>query len=132
MAEIGRPPIFKTAEEMQKKVDAYFESLKRFNKDGEEIEPRPPTIAGLAYYLGFLSRGTIYEQDERGPEFSDILKKARLFIESFHEERMTSAYPTGSIFWLKNHAWKDTQAVDLSGGVQLTRILDDVPKEKKE
>lgn len=128
----GRPPLFATPEELQAKIDAYFETLKRHDKDGNEIEGRAPTIAGMAYFLGFADRRSVYDQDDRGEDFSLPLKKARLYIESFHEERMTSAYPTGSIFWLKNHAWKDSQSVDLSGGVQLTRIEDDIPKPRKE
>lgn len=125
----GRPPLYETADELETAVDFYFESLKRFDSVGNPIQPRTPTVAGLAYFLGFHERRSLYAQDDRGEEFLRIRKRAVLFIEAFHEENLTEGKNVvGSIFWMKNHNWRDRQEVELSGSVT---ILDDVPREPK-
>jgi hypothetical protein len=103
---MGRPAKYNTDTEMDEAIHEYFDSL--IAEDGTR---RPPTIAGLAYSLGFDSRQSMYDygKDER---FSYILKRARLCIEDYHESRMSGNNPTGSIFWLKNHAgYTDKQEI---------------------
>lgn len=111
----GRPPIFKDANALGKKVDEYFEYIK-----GEFIEqkkgrkttrvwlrdPEPATITGLVLFLGFASRSSLddYEKDE---VFSYIIKRARARVEHEYEKRLLSDKATGSIFALKNMGWKD-------------------------
>ena len=66
---VGRPPKYKSKEEIEEKIDAYFkqcegEVLKDnngntvFNKFGNPviINQRPPTVTGLALALGFSTR----------------------------------------------------------------------------
>lgn len=68
-------------------------------------------MSGLAYALGFESRQSLYayEKDER---FSYSIKRAKLAIEIWYEERMSGNSPTGAIFWLKNHAgYTDKQEI---------------------
>lgn len=118
----GRPPKYRTAEELQAAIDAYFDSMK-FTRWGEPIiPPRQPTIAGLAYALGFVDRQSIYDMEDRGDEFSCVLKKARLGIIDTVEERTLMEGKAGQIFWLKNNAgYKDTvdQNVTMGGQVGL-------------
>jgi hypothetical protein len=111
----GRPPFYDTPEDLEKAVQLYFESLDKYNNDGKLIYTKTPTVAGLAYHLGFEDRQSIYDQKNRNEQFSCILKKAVLFIESVHEENLvTGKSATGSIFWLKNHNWQDVQNINAS------------------
>ena len=71
----GRPALFKTPEDLQAKIDEYFDIVKQ-----EKLEDptRTPGIAELAYHLGFDSRQSLYDQEKRNDEFSYITKRARL------------------------------------------------------
>lgn len=95
----GRPAKFETSEDMQTAVNKYLED--------EKI----PTISGLAYYLGFESRQSFYDYEEK-EEFSYTIKRCRLFMESHYEARLQGNNPAGSIFWLKNAGWSDKQEID--------------------
>lgn len=95
----GRPLKYKTAEELEAAVNQYFE------KQMETL--LPPTVAGLALWLGFDDRRSIYDYKER-PAFSHTIKKAILKIEQYAEQQiLTEGSHSGAIFWLKNHGWKD-------------------------
>jgi len=105
----GRPAMFKTVEEIQCKIDAYFESLEYEADDG--MQSKPATLSGLAYFLGFSDRTSLYEYKEK-PEFTNTIKRARLYIESMYEQGLQSKNSTGCIFALKNLGWKDKQEVE--------------------
>jgi hypothetical protein len=107
MAKVGRPLIIETPEEMADRVDAYMSEC-------EEAE-RPPTLSGLALFLGFADRQSLFDYEGRD-EFSCAIKKARAFISRHHEERLSGNNPTGSIFWLKNAGWRDSREVDVTTG----------------
>lgn len=96
MAGRGHPPIYETPEEYGDAIDAYFQEC--------EADEKKPTLAGLAYSLGFVAKQSIYDQEKRGLEYSYHTKRARLQIESFHEERLFESGCTGSMCWLNNHA----------------------------
>lgn len=102
----GRPPTYKTAEQLQKKIDEYFSNI----ESNESI----PTITELCLYLGFASRQSFYD-NEKVPELSYTIKKARLRVESVYEKRLFSNSPTGAIFALKNFGWSDKQEIEHSG-----------------
>lgn len=51
----GRPPHYKTVEELQSAINDYFEGA-----------PDKPTVTGLAYFLGFESRHSIYDYKKNG------------------------------------------------------------------
>lgn len=103
MAREGRPPKYKTVEELEDNIQAYWDML----SEGKE----KPTITGLALFLGFESRQSFYDYENNG-DFSYTIKKARLKIESIYEQNLHSGNPSGSIFALKNFGWKDTQQID--------------------
>ena len=96
----GRPPIISSPEEMQARVDAYFNS---------DIPVK--TMCGLALALGYCDRQSIYDNMKK-PEFSCILKQAMLQVEDGYETRANSTTPTGPIFVLKNMGWRDKSEVD--------------------
>lgn len=126
MAEVGRPRLFNSSEELQKKVGEYFEFIKGEKEwvtgsddDGKPVDvekwirfPEPPTITGLAYFLGFESRQSIHDYEKNG-EFSYTIKRARILVEKYYEIYLTSGNsPSGAIFALKNFGWVDKTESD--------------------
>lgn len=111
----GSPPYFTDPNEMQKKVDDYFEfgaNKKSFyTKDGEEYKVTVYTVTGLALYLGFSTRQSLLDYAEK-VEFVDIIKKAKTRIEMAYEEGLQFPNCTGNIFALKNMGWADKQEFD--------------------
>jgi hypothetical protein len=71
----GRPLKYKTVEELQEAIDAYF-----------ALNPERPTVTGLALHLGFHSRKSFYNYEER-PEFSQPIKNALNKIRSIRPNR---------------------------------------------
>lgn len=144
----GQPPLFSNPEDLEKAVLSYFEYIKGETKeieitDNEEKlrrakasgytsftvetkmevvrEPEPPTITGLALYLGFASRQSLYDYEKRG-EYSYIIKNARLRVEKGYELRLHGNNPTGSIFALKNMGWYDKQEIDQKTTIEDKRL----------
>lgn len=123
----GRPPKFNTPEELEKIIEEYFASCKpEYLKDDNGnvmittkgvpiIKHNPYTITGLAIALGFVSRQSIYDYEDRNDEFSYIIKKARLRCENYVEKGTLSGDipPAPGIFVLKNYGWADNQSIDL-------------------
>lgn len=105
----GRPSLFNSPEELQAKVDQYFESVRGIdpNTNGN-IKKLPITITGLALYLGFESRQSFYDY-EKNELFSYIIKRARTMVEYAYELRLEDSKPTGAIFALKNLGWVDSR-----------------------
>lgn len=97
----GRPAHFNNAEELENQVVKYFESEDGFDH---------PTVTGLALFLGFESRQSVYDYEKNG-EYSYIIKRARLRVENGYEKALMSEKPTGAIFALKNMGWIEKQEV---------------------
>lgn len=95
----GRPLKFETVEELEIKIESYFNS-----------EDCDYTITGLALFLE-TDRATLMNY-ERRDEFFNTLKKAKLKIENAYEKRLVSRGNGGDIFALKNFGWVDTQTVN--------------------
>lgn len=107
----GRPPKWKTPQELKDKIEAYF-------GDCDEKEEMP-TKAALALFLD-TTRETLgdYEdgsRDKEGDElsFSDTIKKAYLIIENAWTQRLTGNNAAGPIFYLKA-AFKFRDRVDVT------------------
>jgi len=127
----GHPMKFKTVEELQKKIDAYFESCWQdiivrdkignvaFDADGQPIRDRqqvaPYTVSGLAVYLE-TTRETLLDYENVYKEFSSTIKKAKEKIKAYTEAALfTIKNPAGAIFNLKaNWGFQDTQKVDVN------------------
>lgn len=123
----GRPPIFTSVEEMQEKIEAYFEECEgkvlensngevALDKYGEPIMvgKKPLTITGLALALGFNSRQSLlnYEGKE---EFLDTIKKAKSKVEQYAEERLFDKDgANGAKFSLANNfkGWAEKQQIE--------------------
>ena len=100
MREVGRPRAFKSVEEVEEKINAYFNYC--------EEKEKPYTMSGLAYYLE-VSRQTLVNYSYED-EYFDTIKKARDKVQMQLEENALSnkANPTFTIFNLKNNFdWKD-------------------------
>lgn len=120
---MGRPPLFSNAEELEILITEYFESCKyKEDSEGKIIQIGDTiTITGLALYLGFESRQSFYDYEKR-EDFSYIIKKARLQVESSYEKRLDNRNPTGAIFALKNMGWSDKQEVISKTTIEDERI----------
>lgn len=110
----GRPALFDSEAELVAEIESYFEHIKgekKKTKAGKrsrlwERKPENPTVTGLALYLGFESRQSFYDYENK-QEFSYTIKKCRLRIEAFYEQNLLSYNTTGAIFALKNFGWRD-------------------------
>jgi len=116
--EIGRPPLFDTAESLQESIDKYFKEGVKVKTviigkapNQQTVEIEVPTITGLCRFCGFESRQSFYDYEKR-EAFSYTVKKARLFIEQHYEEMLQVGNTIGAIFALKNFGWKDTREID--------------------
>jgi len=107
----GRPLDYPTAAKLQKAIDSFFDNTP------------VPTVNGLALYLGFYDRHSIYDYKER-PAFSPVVKRALMRMEDYYEKKLSDpdAKPAGVIFWLKNHKWSDRTEVAHSGELNVIRL----------
>ena len=134
---VGRPPKYKSREEIEKKIDDYFkkcegEILKNdegevvFNKFGNPVvtNRRPPTITGLALALGFTSRQALLNYQAK-KEFVDTITRAKSRVEAYTEERLFDRDGSnGAQFSLRNNfkGWNEKQITQLDEEEQKARI----------
>lgn len=126
---VGRPLKFKTPEELEAAIDAYFDACDRANV--EELV-KPYTMSGLAIAMG-IDRTTLCNYAHRD-EFFNTIKKARAKVEEFAERQLyRSGQVAGTIFSLKNNFnWKDKKEIEHEGKVfnfHYTTPDDDSPTE---
>ena len=119
MAERGRPRAFNSVEELESKINDYFEYCNKENK--------PYTMSGLAYYLD-VDRKTIvnYTKDE---EYFPTIKKARDRVQMQLEENalMNISNSTFTIFNLKNNFdWKDRIETNTENFEQINESLHNI------
>lgn len=118
--KMGRPPLFNTPDELADAINEYFNKGVKLRKvvlgppNNRYTDELPvPTITGLVIYLGFESRQSFYDYEDK-PDFSYTIKRARLFIENEYEEQLQVGNVTGAIFALKNFGWRDKVEHDIS------------------
>ena len=135
MATVGRPPMYKTKEEIQEKIDKYFEECKgtpllnedgtvAINKHGEPIlvDRKPLTITGLALALGFNSRQALLNYQGK-KEFNDTITRAKAKVEQYAEERLFDKEGSnGAKFSLANNfeGWKEKQQIEANVDSDIT------------
>ena len=102
MAEFKKPLKFKTAQELQDKINAYFKECK--------LKEIPLSITGLALALDTNRQTLINYQDKDG--YKNIVDRAKLMIENAYEIRLIENGRSGDIFALKNFGWTDRQEID--------------------
>ena len=139
----GRPLMYKTKEEIQEKIDEYFESCKgellydaegnvMTDKHGYPLRDgvRPLTITGLALALGFNSRQALLNYQGR-KEFNDTILRAKAKVEQYAEERLFDKDgANGAKFSLANNfeGWKEKQQIDADISSDMTiniELVDD-------
>lgn len=150
-SNVGRPLKFKTVEELQKKIDEYFDSCfedKWFDEDDRDedgnrtfdttgkfkkkpvkkkVQIKPFTVTGLALALD-TSRKVLCEYEEKD-EFSNTLKKAKQKCENHAEECLFGNNVAGVIFNLKNnYNWKDQNQTQLTGDKENPLIVNVIRK----
>lgn len=117
----GRPPLYNSAEELEKLIDAYF-------KDCDKRQ-RPPTIAGIAYWLG-MDRKSIYNYEKK-EKFFHIIKRARDKILSNLEEEMILRGNGGTIFLAKNYGYSDKQEIEQNTTIKSDGFLEALKNETR-
>ena len=136
----GRPRKFKTVEEMETAIEAYFLKCDARMKTvvtgpptNRRIEraalPEPYTIQGLAVALDLTTAGLL--EYEGYPEFFATVKRAKATIEANKVLHMLDGdgFGAGYIFDLKhNHGWTDKSQLDVRGNmtVHFDEALKDV------
>ena len=101
----GQEPEYSDPDEMAKKIAEYLDfedSLKRpdsYSKQGKGVY----TLSGAALFLGFASRQSMYDYENRSPKFSYVINRFRLFLTHWNEQKMYwgGTFPAAQ-FWLKN------------------------------
>ncbi|HEY5325742.1 MAG TPA: terminase small subunit [Mucilaginibacter sp.] len=148
-------PSFLTAAKLAERIDAYFDYTEgEFHDEAEtpegvhiaakrqkgearakqkicDREPGPPTIAGLAFFLGFNSRQAFDDYERKG-KFAHLLKRCCLRIEALYEKKLLQQSPTGAIFALKSMGRnnKTGKKADRAGNGQtlLVKLVETGPK----
>lgn len=144
--KVGRPPMYHTKEEIQEKIDAYFEECKgRVLRNDDDsiardkyglpviVDARPPTITGLALALGFTSRQALLNYQAKD-EFVDTITRAKSRVECYAEERLYDKDgANGAKFNLANNfeGWKEKKEIeaDVSSSVTINVSLVDDDEE---
>lgn len=118
----GNVPKYKTPQEMEDKIVEYFKTCEPriatyTDGDGNEqpvmvkgepyYKQEPPTKSGLALYLGFADRQSLYDYEKK-KGFACIIKRAKLALSEHHEKGLDKDKCTGHIFWLKCNGAKES------------------------
>jgi hypothetical protein len=113
----GRPLIIKNPEEREERIAKYFddcEGVPLLDKDGNQcftklgvplykVQPKPPTITGLALAIGLNSRQDLINYQQREP-FFDTVTRAKARVEAYTEGRLfDNAGSRGAQFSLRNN-----------------------------
>ncbi len=99
---------------MDKKFEAYFKDCKKRNQ--------PPTVPGMAYYLGFMSRSSIYAYKKKA-RFKYVVSRALLRIEHTLSEMITRTdikQVKGVQYILNNmfrKSYSDKQQIDIHADI---------------
>lgn len=104
--KVGRPLLFKTVEDLQNRINEYYEYC--------ETNEKPLTMSGLAYYLK-IDRQTLLNYGKK-EEFFGTLKEAkdRVLMDTEERLQMIKQPTVGIIFSLKNnYGWADKQETEV-------------------
>lgn len=148
----GRTPVYSDPEEVASKLLEYFEWIKgeyvierkitsKTTGKGKEAVtttedepvkiwvryPEEPTITGLAIYLGFESRQSLYDYGKKDG-FSYPIKRALLEVENNYEKGLFGDKVVGVIWGLKNMGWTDRTETKLSVEEPVPHIVINPPR----
>jgi len=107
----GIDPLYTDPQVMLDKINEYFENgseTKQITIGREPnlkiLEKKVYTIIGLALYLGFPSRGRMYDYQRKNDEFHDVIMYGRSMVAKHYEGLMQAGgvSPAGLMFLLSN------------------------------
>lgn len=143
---MGMTPMYTSVEEIESKIEQYFEDCKgypltdnegnqMFNKFGLPIfiDVHPPTVTGLALALGFTSRQALLNYQAK-LEFVDTITRAKARVEQYAEERLFDRDGSnGAQFSLRNNfkGWDADKKNDDSGDGKIM-IVNNIPRPEKQ
>ena len=131
----GRPPFYKTVEEMEILIDDYFKSCEGhpfINDDGETlldkysrpiiVGQKPATVTGLCIALGLSSRQALINYEGK-VEFNDAITRAKMRCQEYAEARLYDKEgANGAKFSLSNNfGWIDRQEIT---NIDVAALLD--------
>jgi len=87
-----------------KNLKPHTDNLQPTTHNSQPNKPDPPTLSGLALYLGFDSIAEFDIYEANGP-YKTHLKRARLLITAAYEKKLHNSYTSGPIFALKALGW---------------------------
>ena len=135
--ERGRPPKYKTPEQLQAAIDLYFDSCKGkpvFDAKGLPVTDRrgiqrrdgkPPTVSGLSLALGFKDRNSFIRQKNRSLAFNDVVLMARSRIEEFWESALYDGDTRdGALFMLAMCFGWNRDGAENPADTPIVRIID--------
>lgn len=112
----GQPPKYKSVELFKKKIAEYFASI----TDDKGEYKKPPTVSGMAIFLGFCDRRSMYHYRDKDAFYAPV-KRAIGMVEAYNEEKCArGSRAAGNIFILKNFGWTDTQEITNKGDMGIT------------
>ena len=119
---------YQTAEEMAAAIEKYFKDCEGhpltddngnivYAKNGDPVivGDHPPTVTGLALWLGFKTRQSLLNYQARSKAFDDILTVAKSRCEEYAERRLYDRDGVnGAKFSLMNNfkGWRDKPEED--------------------
>lgn len=115
---MARPWKFKTVAEMEFRINEYFDVC--------EQKRVPPTVTGLALFLGLQSRQALLNYQGR-KQFNDAITRAKSRCEAYTEGRLYDRDGVkGAIFSLTNNFKGWSEKPDKSDGDGGVTIVDDI------
>ena len=105
----GRKYLFKTPQQLERRIDEYFKSapIKVIKTNGIETERRIYTKRGLLLSVGMHEEE--FDQYFKVDGFRQVLSRAMLVVGDCYEQLLHTDKPSGAIFALKNMGWSDTK-----------------------
>ncbi len=132
---------YQTAEEMSEAIEKYFkdcEGKALTYENGDAVTDKygapviigahPPTVTGLALWLGFKTRQSLLNYQARTAAFNDILTVAKSRCEEYAERRLYDRDGVnGAKFSLTNNfkGWREKPEEEQSSQSEV-RIIDDI------
>jgi hypothetical protein len=138
---MGRPPKYKTPEELQTAITEYFESCDigqetvLVNNKGVPVlsskkeliywqEPKPYQIAGMKVFIGLTGNSALKRYEERGDLFREVITRAKGTVEANLNERGLLGKNDSHMtrLNLSNFGYGDKQQLEITGpnGIPLT------------
>lgn len=116
----GRPPIIKSADELQRKFRDY---IKKCEDNGDY-----PNISGFCWDIGVYRDYLVSLEADKPKEYSNTIRAIRDFFANYtiNHGQKSEKNQALNIFLLKNYGYQDKHEIEHSGSVSLTELFDDI------